>query len=177
MCFKHFRAEDVKTKGQKIVLGAGSVPSIFPNENDLKFDDADNSIEEIIIPESKVACSDCEYKDHLITTYKCDIETQSSEYEERILQLKTQISQLKKNLSKARSKVYLLESMKTKLKKVIKEMKEQKLIDSRLQRELEVNRNIFPVFQCSILPGFGFQVQFHWNSHINPKRFLMDHIF
>lgn len=127
MCFEHFRDEDIKKKGQKIILNAGSVPSIFPNEEESNFDD-EGTIEEIIMPAFQVRSPDCDQ--NMKTNRKA---------QEKILQLETENSKLKKDLSKTRSKVYYLELSKIKLKNTIKEMKEQKLIDSKLQRGKEVN--------------------------------------
>lgn len=160
VCSKHFKDGDVKKKGQKIILNAGSVPSIFPNENDTNFED-EITIEETMIPASEMRCSDCEHNDQNVNT------NQIAEYEDRIdriLQLEIKNVQLEKEWSKARSKVYSLESTKIKLKNIIKEMKEQKLKDSKLKRETEVN---WKHSQCSISPGCRFQIHFYGYAHVN----------
>lgn len=156
VCSKHFRDEDIKKKGQKIILNAGSVPSIFPNEEELNFDD-EGTIEEIIMPASEVRCPDCELRDQNMKT--------NQTAEEQILQLETENLKLKKDLSKARSKIYYMESIKIKLKNTIKEMKKQKLIDSKIQRGKEVNLKLS---RCLIFPDSGFQIHFYRNPLINP---------
>lgn len=150
VCSEHFCENDFKRKN-KSELKKGSVPTIFKaieqDNNDARepnrptqlndkiernghneVDDTRESIDHIEHNDShqmddfigNVQCTSCNRKDVLIENYE------------------RQIEKLKKDLKSARNKAYYLESVKKKLSTILSQMKEDKLIDDKLLKSLEV---------------------------------------
>lgn len=158
ICVEHFKNGDLKKVGDKFQLIPDSVPSIFNTNSQNKDEGVDENIDEGSHPcdlklhglsilevseyneassadivssgfvvESSVDkfaitgdCNSCKSKDDLIRKYK------------------EEIMKLRKDLKNVRSKVYYLESTKSKLKSVMLQLKDQSLVDMKLLSSLQV---------------------------------------
>lgn len=115
-----------------------AIPSIFQNQNEIDSN--------VINVSKKEECPQCIQKDKIISDIQqiqASQEEHIQQYQSQIKTLETKMETLKRSLKKARNRAYYLDSCNSKLNNTISFLKEQKLVDEKLLKAIEVRLNHF----------------------------------
>lgn len=135
ICIEHFKKTHFQRNDKyHVILKPNVIPSVFPNQNELNENSSNNEVEIRLNKE----CLQCTQKDKSLA----DIQ---QKYQDQIKTIETKIITLKSSLKKARNRAYYLDSCNSKLNTAISHLKEDKIIDEKLSKAIEVSSNYFNI--------------------------------
>lgn len=120
-----------------------TIPTIFPGSFDEEIGTVDISFDSgnvcpIDVNDGNVLCPECVKKDILYASLRSESYDEKERLNTQIGEMASKIAQLKKNFTKMRKRAYNLMKTGTKLHQTIKDIKQQNLINSKLENLFEV---------------------------------------
>lgn len=131
ICIEHFKKTDFQRNDKyHVTLKPNVIPSVFPNQNELNENSSNSEVEIRLNNE----CLQCTQKDESLAVIQ-------QKYQDQIKTMDSKIITLKSSLKKARNRAYYLDSCNSKLNTAISHLKEEKIIDEKLSKAIEVSSN------------------------------------